>query len=142
MTNETSLEQQNQITTNNISTENTGVSSTPEGNNFIQGELNPVTRKIVESAINTVLSDYLSKQALFNADSLHTIRLKVTELVKQKLGENEITFVDVGLDLSAVSNIQFFFRIDIPKDKINDHILQSNKENVEENKNEESKKEN
>lgn len=104
-------------------TVNEAQTNTPTPQTIVEGELNPVTKRVVEDSINVVLSEYVSQQKLFNADSLHQIRLKVTELVKKRLGENEISFVDVGLDLNSVANIAFFFRLDIPKDKIKDHII-------------------
>lgn len=121
MTDTTSV--QNDATTTNVVNNTTVEDNQVQQQTVVEGELNPVTKRVVEDSINVVLSEYVSQQKLFNADSLHQIRLKVTELVKKRLGENEISFVDVGLDLNNVTNIAFFFRLDIPKDKIKDHII-------------------
>lgn len=109
-------------TSGNTPTGDTQQSSPPL--NVIDGELNPVTKKIVENAINKVLTEYVSKTKYFTADSLHYIRTNVTQQVKNVLGEDEISFVDVGLDLSTIEQISFFFKIDIPKDKVKNHIIE------------------
>jgi hypothetical protein len=51
--------------------------------------------------------------------------MKVTDLVKQCLGEDEITSIDLGLDLTTIENIPFFFKINIPQDKTEMHIMKS-----------------
>lgn len=91
------------------------------------GVLNPVTRKIVEKCIMEVLTEYSQQTRQFTADSLHYIRMKVTDLAKQRIGEDEITSIDVGLDLTTVENIPFFFKINIPQDKAESHILKQEK---------------
>ncbi|MCS7316896.1 MAG: hypothetical protein NZZ41_01050 [Candidatus Dojkabacteria bacterium] len=113
-------DQNSEISTDQNISEQVNTNNTPS---IVEGELNPVTKKIVENSINTVLNEYISKQKLFTADSLHGIRTKVTELVKSKLGPDEILFVDVGLDLTKLNDIDFFFRLDIAKDKIKDHVI-------------------
>jgi len=87
--------------------------------------LNPVTQKVVERSIGEVLGEYVQEQKLFTADSLHYLRTRVTALVKERLGDEELTSVDIGLDLSALEDIPFFFKINIPKEKVEDHILSS-----------------
>ncbi len=85
--------------------------------------LNPVTKKIVERCIQEVLTEYVQQTKQFTADSLHYLRMKVTDLVKQRLGEDEITSVDLGLDLTSIDNIPFFFKINIPQDKVETHLM-------------------
>ena len=91
------------------------------------GILNPVTKKIVEKCIMEVLTEYAKETRQFTADSLHYIRMKVTDLAKQRLGDDEVTSIDVGLDLTTVENIPFFFKINIPQDKAESHIIKQEK---------------
>jgi hypothetical protein len=85
--------------------------------------LNPVTRKIVERCIQEVLSEYVQQTKQFTADSIHYLRVKVTDLVKQRLGDDEVVSVDLGLDLSNIEDIPFFFKINIPQDKLENHLM-------------------
>ncbi len=85
--------------------------------------LNPVTKNIVEKCIQEVLSEYVQQTKHFTADSMHYLRMKVTDLVKQRLGDDEIVSVDLGLDLSSIENIPFFFKLNIPQEKAESHIL-------------------
>jgi hypothetical protein len=39
------------------------------------------------------------------------------------LGNDEIANIDVGLDLNAVEDIKFFFRINVPQEKAEEHII-------------------
>jgi hypothetical protein len=86
-------------------------------------KLNPVTQKIIQSCIDEVLTDYINKTKYFTADSLHDLRTKVTSLVNQRIGSDEIQGIDIGLDLSALEDIPFFFRVNISKEKAEDHLL-------------------
>ena len=85
--------------------------------------LNPVTRKIVERCIQEVLTEYVQQTKQFTADSMHYLRMKVTDLVKSRLGDEEVVSVDIGLDLTALADIPFFFKINIPQDKAETHIV-------------------
>lgn len=85
--------------------------------------LNPVTKKIVERCIQEVLREYVQETKHFTADSMHYLRMKVTDLVKQRLGEEEVVSVDIGLDLTTIENIPFFFKLNIPQEKAESHIV-------------------
>jgi hypothetical protein len=85
--------------------------------------LNPVTKKIVERCIQEVLTEYVQQTKQFTADSMHYLRVKVTDLVKQRLGDDEIVSVDLGLDLANLEDIPFFFKINIPKEKVEEHLI-------------------
>jgi hypothetical protein len=85
--------------------------------------LNPVTLKVIERAIQEVLGEYVKTTKQFTADSLHGIRVKVTELVKQRLGEDEIQTVDLGLDLAKVGEIPFFFKVNVAPEKHANHFM-------------------
>lgn len=117
-------ENANEIT----SEEEVVVETVPTANDSEQVEnkvLNPVTQKVVERSIGEVLGEYVQEQKLFTADSLHYLRTRVTSIVKERLGDEEVTSVDIGLDLSALEDIPFFFKINIPKEKVETHILSS-----------------
>lgn len=86
-------------------------------------KLNPVTQKIIQACIDEVLSDYVKNSKYFTADVLHQLRTKVTSLVNQRLGEDEIQAIDIGLDLSALEDVPFFFRVNIEKEKAKDHMI-------------------
>lgn len=86
--------------------------------------LNPVAQKVVEKAIEEVLEE-IGDNKLFNADILHYVRSKITSLIHERLGEEEIQNIDVLLDLRAIEDIQFAFKINVPKGKAEQHILDS-----------------
>lgn len=90
-------------------------------------KLNPVTQKVVEKCINEVLQEYVSESKLFTADTLHYVRNKITSLVHERLGNTEIANIDVGLDLNKVEDIKFFFQINVPQDKAEEHIIKQDK---------------
>lgn len=90
--------------------------------------LNPVTLKVIERSIQEVLSDYVNQTKQFTADSMHAIRQRVTEMVKQRLGEDEIETVDIGLDLAKVPEIPFFFKVNVPQDKSVNHFIDAPEE--------------
>ena len=94
-----------------------GLTSSPNS------KLNPITQKVVEKCIQEIIGTYITEQKLFTADTIHYLRTKVTELVHQRLGDDEITSVDIGLDLTSLDNIPFFFKVNIPQGKVEDHIL-------------------
>jgi len=85
--------------------------------------LNPVTQRVIELAIQEVLSEYSKQTKQFTADSMHGIRVKVTEIVKQRLGADEVDSVDIGLDLTNVAEIPFFFKVNIPTSKSENHFM-------------------
>lgn len=85
--------------------------------------LNPVTQRVIERAINEVLGAHIKQTKQFTADALHDIRLKVTELVKQRIGDDEIENVDIGLELSALTDIPFFFKVNVKADKASNHFM-------------------
>lgn len=90
-------------------------------------KLNPVTQKVVEKCINEVIQEYVNESKLFTADTLHYIRSKITSLVQERLGNSEIQGIDVGLDLNKVEDIKFFFQINVPQDKAEEHIIKQDK---------------
>jgi len=87
--------------------------------------LHSTTQKVIETCINEVLGEYTKDTKHFTADTLHYIRSKITEKVHSILGKENIANIDVILDLSAVEDIRFGFRINIPQDKAEEHILKS-----------------
>ncbi len=90
--------------------------------------LNPITLKVIERAIQEVLGDYVKTSKQFTADSLHGIRQKVTDVVKQRLGEDEIQTVDLGLDLTAVGEIPFFFKVNVNESATARHFIDAPEE--------------
>jgi hypothetical protein len=86
-------------------------------------KLNPVTQKIIESVTSELLSSYVKGSKYFNADTLHDLRSRVTEEVNKRIGSNEIQSIDIGLNLTSLDDIPFFFRISIPQEKSEDHIV-------------------
>lgn len=90
-------------------------------------QLNPVTQKVVEKCINEVLQEYVNQSKVFTADTLHYLRSKITSLVHERLGNTEIHNIDVGLDLNKVEDIKFFFQINVPQEKAEEHILKQDK---------------
>ena len=88
-------------------------------------KLNPATQKVIEHAVTDVLEEYTSQTKFFTADTLHHIRSKITNKVHDILGKEEIANVDVILDLSELETIPFGFRISVPKESAENHILQT-----------------
>ena len=88
-----------------------------------QLKINPVTQKIIQSCIDEILSEYVQKSKYFTADSLHELRTKVTALVNQRLGSDDVKAIDIGLDLSSFEDVPFFFRVNIDKEKADDHMM-------------------
>lgn len=86
-------------------------------------KLNPVTQKLIQATINDILGDYVSNSKYFTADTLHTLRTKVTEEVNRRLGSDVIQAIDIGLNLTQLEEIPFFFRVNIPKENADDHII-------------------
>jgi cyanate lyase len=80
-------------------------------------KLDPVSQKVVEKCISEVVNKYVDDSKFFNADGLHYIRTQITKLVHERLGDEFIARIDVGLDLSNIKDLPFYFKIDIPKDK-------------------------
>jgi hypothetical protein len=91
--------------------------------------LDPASQAVVEKCISEVVNKYVEESKYFTADSIHFIRNKITALVHERLGEKFVARVDVGLDLSKLDNIPFFFKIDVPKEKAEEMLLKENKPN-------------
>jgi hypothetical protein len=90
-------------------------------------KLDPASQAIVEKCISEVVNKYVAESKYFTADSLHYIRSKITSLVHERLGEEFVARIDVGIDLSKMENLPFFFKIDIPKEKA-EEMLQKESE--------------
>lgn len=88
-------------------------------------KLHSTTQKVIEGCINDVLGEYAKDTKYFTADTLHYLRSKITEKVHSILGKENIANIDVILDLSAVEDIRFGFKINIPQEKAEEHILKS-----------------
>lgn len=89
-----------------------------------KGKLSDQANKIVQETIKEVLEDFSdNSRKYFTADVLHALRLKITNLVHQRIGKDEILSVDVGLDLTKIKDYDFFFKINIPKEKAEEQIL-------------------
>ena len=88
-------------------------------------KLNPATQKVIEHCVSEVLDEYTGQTKFFTADTLHHIRSQITSKVHEILGEKEIANIDVILDLSALEEIPFGFRIKLPKETAENHILES-----------------
>ena len=86
-------------------------------------KLHPATQKVVEKCINEVLEEYINETKYFTADSIAYLRTKITSLIHERLGSTEIQRVDVGLDLNKLEDIPFFFRVDVPQEKAEEHLL-------------------
>ena len=91
-------------------------------------KLDPASQAIVEKCISEVVNKYVEESKYFTADSLHYIRSKITSLVHERLGEEFVARIDVGLDLSKMENLPFFFKIDIPKEKAEQMLTKEAKE--------------
>ena len=91
-------------------------------------KLDPASQAIVEKCISEVINKYVTESKYFTADSLHYIRSKITSLVHERLGEQFIARIDVGLDLSKMENLPFFFKIDVPKEKAEEMLTQKESE--------------
>lgn len=88
-------------------------------------KLNPATQKVIEHCVSEVLDEYTNDTKFFTADTMHHIRSKITKKVHEILGKDQISSIDVILDLSALEEIPFGFRIRLPKDAAENHILES-----------------
>ncbi len=80
--------------------------------------------KVIQETIKEVLSEFTeNSRKYFTADVLHALRTKITSLVHQRIGKDEIINIDVGLDLTKVEDYDFFFKVNIPKEKAEEQIL-------------------
>ena len=86
--------------------------------------LNPVAQKVVEKIISEVLEE-VAEVKIFSADVLHYMRTKITNLIHERLGEDEIQNIDVMLDMRQFEDVKFAFRVNVPKEKAEEHILNS-----------------
>lgn len=85
--------------------------------------LEPEKQKILGEIIDKVLSDYAKESKFFSADSLHYLRVKITNEAKKVLGEKDIHSIDVILDMRHIEDIRFAFKLNVPKEKVEEHIL-------------------
>jgi hypothetical protein len=83
----------------------------------MDNKLDTASQAVVEKCITEVVNKYVDESKYFTADSLHYLRSKITSLVHERLGEEFVSRIDVGLDLSDVEKLPFYFKIDIPKEK-------------------------
>ena len=83
----------------------------------MEKKLDATSQAIVEKCISEIINKYVNESKYFTADSLHYIRSKITSLIHERLGEEFVARIDVGLDLTKLGEIPFFFKIDIPKEK-------------------------
>ena len=86
-------------------------------------QFEPATQKILNECISEVVSEYIKETKYFTADTLHHIRARITHLAQQKLGDDVIESIDVILNLTELENIPMAFRIKVPKDVAEEHIL-------------------
>jgi hypothetical protein len=83
----------------------------------MENKLDPATQAIVEKCISEVINKFTDDSKYFTADSLHYLRSNITSLVHERLGDKFVARIDVGLDLSKIKEIPFFFKVDVPSDK-------------------------
>lgn len=95
-----------------------------EVNQKSTGKLSEDVELVVKNTIQEVLEEFTKdSKKYFTADVLHALRTKITTLVHQRTGSSEVVNIDVGLDLTKVEDYDFFFRINIPKEKAEEQIL-------------------
>lgn len=88
-------------------------------------DLSPEVDKVIKETITEVLEEFNeSNIKYFDVDVLHTLRTKITNLVHQRVGKKEVINIDIGVDLSKVEDCDFCFKINIPKDIIEDKIME------------------
>jgi hypothetical protein len=80
--------------------------------------LEPEKQKILGEIIDEVLTDYSKESKFFSADTLHYLRVKITNEAKKRIGEVNIHSVDVILDLRHVEDIRFAFKVNVPKENV------------------------
>ena len=85
--------------------------------------LEPEKQKILGEIIDEVLTEYSKESKFFSADALHYLRVKITNEAKKRIGEADIHSIDVILDLRHVEDIRFAFKVNVPKEKVEEHIL-------------------
>lgn len=81
--------------------------------------------KVVQSCINEVITSYTANTKVFTADTLHKLRCEITSKVHEKVGKDKVISVDVGLDLSALQDFNFCFKVNIPSVEGSNAALQS-----------------
>ena len=84
--------------------------------------LEPEKQKILGEIIDEVLTEYSKESKFYSADTLHYLRVKITNEAKKRIGEADIHSVDVILDLRHIEDIRFAFKVNIPKEKVEEHI--------------------
>jgi hypothetical protein len=85
--------------------------------------LEPEKQKILGDIVEEVLKEHSKESKFFNADTLHYLRVKITNEAKKRIGEADIHSIDVILDLRHIEDIKFAFKVNIPKEKVEEHIL-------------------
>ena len=66
----------------------------------------------------------MGDMTLIGAEQLHFIRSKLTSMVHEKIDKSIIDTIDVLIDCTKNENINFAFKINIPKEKIENAILE------------------
>jgi hypothetical protein len=51
------------------------------------------------------------------------LRVKITNEAKKRIGEDDFHSIDVILDLRHIEDIRFAFKVNVPKEKVEEHIL-------------------
>jgi hypothetical protein len=84
--------------------------------------LEPDKQKILGEIIDEVLTEYSKESKFFSADTLHYLRVKITNEAKKRIGEADIHSIDVILDLRHIEDIRVAFKVNIPKEKVEEHL--------------------
>jgi hypothetical protein len=83
-----------------------------------ESKLDQEKQKVLSDIIDEVLTEYSKESKFFSADTLHYLRVKITNEAKKRIGESDIHSIDVVLDLRHIEDIRFAFKVNIPKDNI------------------------
>lgn len=85
-------------------------------------KLDQEKQKVLSEIIDEVLKEHSKESKFFNADTLHYLRAKITNEAKKRIGEAEIHSIDVLLDLRHIEDIRFAFRVNVPKEKVEEQV--------------------
>lgn len=77
-------------------------------------QLSQETQEAVQEVVDEVLQE-VKETKYYNADILHHLRSKITEKVKEKIGPDSISTIDVILDLNELEDVKFAFKVSVPK---------------------------